>query len=318
MDQSIKPSYGRVVKSGEYSCEKKPRILRAYGREYEIPVKTADFSGKLQAANKAIAGTSKLSNTVREVKNGIALFIGREEAERIFPDEKIDQIDIDEITSFWLALNSELEQGKNDMLARYTVSEVIRSNLLSGNLPSAYEYNGRVYEMQTDFREWIKFDLLITDEDILMKDKIRRLIEMIFPVVPDDISLWDFIMWFYHCGKIRSGSEGNGGEGIRQSQVYSFRHDAGYIHAAFLEIYGIDLTDIPYLHWWKFKALFDSLHDCKFTDIMGYRAEKITSKTPDYMKKFLTKMKKIYALPRSLSEQQKINELKKMKEEMGY
>ena len=104
----------------------------------------------------------------------------------------------------------------------------------------------------------------------------------------------------------------------KQADAYSFEYDDGYIYAAFMERYGIDIVDIEYLHWWKFKAMFRSLHDCKITDIMGYRVEKVTSKTPDYRKDFLNEMKKIYALPRSLSEQQKLNELRRIKEKAGY
>ena len=194
---------------------------------------------------------------------------------------------------------------------------------LAGALPSAYEYDGRVYEMQTDFREWIKFELLLTDPDIIMEAKVRRLEEIIFPEVPKDAGLWNFITWFYNCGKVsaesvKPGAPGKRETGKKQSAVYSFEHDFGYIYAAFLELYGIDLVDAPYLHWWKFKSLFTALHDCQFTDIVGYRSEKITSKTPEYRKEFLTAAKKRYALPKSLSEQQKIDELKRIKEKMGY
>lgn len=326
MNQNIRTNYDGIVKSERYSYNKKPKILKAYGEEYEIPVKTKEFTEKLVAVIKAIGNTSTISDTVREIKNGITLFIGEDEAERIFPDENFDQIDIDEILDFWAALNHELAVSQQKMLDEYTVSEgdkLMENNLLFGTLPSAYEYNGRIYEMQTDFRDWIKFDMLFTDEDIPMKDKFSRLIEIIFPIVPDDITLWDFIMWFYHCGKKRptafaGNGAGKGTDGKKRSAVYSFRYDDEYIYSAFLEVYGVNLASIPYLHWWEFKAMFNSLHDCKFTDIMGYRAETITSKTPAYMKDFLTKMKKIYALPRSLSEQQKIDELKRMKEKMGY
>ena len=194
---------------------------------------------------------------------------------------------------------------------------------LTGALPYAYEYNGRVYEMQTDFREWIKFELLLRDPDIIMEDKIRRLEEIIFPEIPKSADLWEFIIWFYNCGKVHADyTESKASEKKspvkNQFNVYSFEYDFGYIYAAFLELYGIDLVEIPYLHWWKFKSLFMSLHDCQFTDIVGYRSEKITSKTPEYRKEFLTRAKKMYALPRSLSEQQKIDELKRIKEQMGY
>lgn len=63
--------------------------------------------------------------------------------------------------------------------------------------------------------------------------------------------------------------------------------------------------------------MFRSLHDCKFTDIMGYRSEDV-DKAPEYRKRFLEDMKRLYALPHSLSEQQKLDELKRLKEQAGY
>ncbi|MCH5192984.1 MAG: bacteriophage Gp15 family protein [Oscillospiraceae bacterium] len=194
----------------------------------------------------------------------------------------------------------------------------MRWSVTNGFLPAAYEYGDRVYELQTDFRDWIRFDLLLTDPDICIGEKAEKLKEIIFPVVPDDDNIMDFIMWFYNCGETRQQSGEKNQTAKKQSPVYSYEHDFGYIFAAFMELYGIDLVSVPYLHWWKFKALFASLHDCKFTDIVGYRSERITSKTPEYRKQFLKDMKKTYALPHSLSEQQKIDELKMMKEKMGY
>lgn len=118
-----------VVKAGEFSYSKKPRTLKAYGREYEIPVKTIEFSDKIVAAAKAIAntaGASSARDTAEKIKSGIALFIGEEEAERIFPAENFDRTDIDEITSFWLALNAELVQGQEDLITRYTKAKAMK------------------------------------------------------------------------------------------------------------------------------------------------------------------------------------------------
>lgn len=191
-------------------------------------------------------------------------------------------------------------------------------NLLYEELPAVYEYGGKQYEIRTDFRDWIRFELLFTDHDVPMRDKKNALLRIIFPVVPPDPDLWEFILWFYQCGKESHGvkSDSKSVKAKKQAAVYSFEHDDGYIYAAFMDVYGIDLTELEYLHWWKFKSLFRGLHDCKFTDIMGYRAEEITKKTPDYRRTFLQEMKKLYALPRSLSEQQKIDELKRIKEQM--
>ncbi|MCH5349198.1 MAG: hypothetical protein J1E40_07735 [Oscillospiraceae bacterium] len=116
-----------VVRSGEYSYSKKPRTLKAYGKEYQLPVKTAEFSDKLAAANEAIAKSSNAHDVVEKIKTSIALFIGEKEVERIFPAEKINEIDMDEILGFMLALNFELASSQNDLIARYSASKVVQS-----------------------------------------------------------------------------------------------------------------------------------------------------------------------------------------------
>lgn len=158
-------------------------------------------------------------------------------------------------------------------------------SLFDEELPTAYEYNGVEYEMHTDFREWIRFELLMTDPDIIPREKPMLLARLIFPVVPPDPNLSEFIIWFYSCGrkppkvKFRKAASPK-----KSATVYSFEYDDGYIYAAFLEQYGIDLTSIEYLHWWRFRALFKALHDCKICSIMSYRSEEITSKTPESRK----------------------------------
>lgn len=185
-------------------------------------------------------------------------------------------------------------------------------NLFDDTLPTEYEYDGVTYEMHTDFREWIKFELLITDPDILPREKPPLLARLIFPVVPPDPALGEFLIWFYSCGKKPNKGKSQKTAAKKQNAaVYSFEYDGGYIYAAFLEQYGIDLTSTEYLHWWKFRALFSALHDCRFTDIMGYRSEDERD-VPDYRKARLRELKRIYALPKSLSEQQKIEEAKKL------
>ena len=115
-----------TVKAGEYYPVRAPRTLKAYGQEYEIPVKTIAFSDKLVAAGEAIVKTTNARDTVEKIKSGIALFIGENEAERIFPAENFDQIDIDEILGFWLALNFELNSSQNDLIARYAKPKAMK------------------------------------------------------------------------------------------------------------------------------------------------------------------------------------------------
>ncbi len=189
-------------------------------------------------------------------------------------------------------------------------------NLFCREPPMSYEFDGVRYKINSDFRYWIRFELLISDEDISPREKRGALEKIAFQTVPPDPELWEFILWFYQCGKVPQKSKNRGGDSKKQAAVYSFEYDDGYIFSAFLEQYGIDLTSIEYLHWWKFRSLFRGLHDCKFTDIMGYRSEKVDKDTPDYRKKFLNDMKKLYALPKSISEQMRIDELKRIRDQI--
>ena len=115
-----------IVKAGEFSYARKPRTLKAYGQEYELPVKTIEFTDKLAAVGDTITKISNARELVEKLKSGIALFIGEEEAERIFPEKNFDNIDIDEIFGFFMALNFELERSHNDLIARYSASKAIR------------------------------------------------------------------------------------------------------------------------------------------------------------------------------------------------
>ena len=44
------------------------------------------------------------------------------------------------------------------------------------------------------------------------------------------------------------------------------------------------------------------LHDCRFTDICGWRTADISDDMPDYRREFLEKMQQVYALPVSANE----------------
>ena len=80
-----------------------------------------------------------------------------------------------------------------------------------------------------------------------------------------------------------------------------------------MQQYGIDLESIEYLHWWKFNALFKSLtNDCEIVKIMSYRTMKISSKMSASERQFYSKMRRLYALPKSQSENEKISEIEKM------
>lgn len=94
--------------------------VEAYGTTYEIPPKTAAVVDGVDAARKAIAASASkpAAEQIKAVKQGIAVFIGEEETERLFPADS--DIDTDEISEFWLLLNHLSNEHTNKIIERYS------------------------------------------------------------------------------------------------------------------------------------------------------------------------------------------------------
>lgn len=85
MKSNIIPMQNGVVKSGEFSFSRRAAKLKAYGEEFELPAKTVEFSDKLDAVRAEMLTTLKTSDTVRSLKKGIVLFIGKEKTKSFSP-----------------------------------------------------------------------------------------------------------------------------------------------------------------------------------------------------------------------------------------
>ena len=185
-------------------------------------------------------------------------------------------------------------------------------NLLIDLAPTSVDINGEKYEINSDFRTSILFELLTLDKSIQHNDKIRLALDLYYPVRPKDTVLAiEKILWFYRGGKDAVKPKRSVKGGNRSStQVYSFEHDDDYIYAAFMDQYGIDLQDIDELHWWKFKALFKSLkEDNEIVKIMKYRGTDLSTIKDKEQKAYYKKMQEIYKIPLPQDEQEKLDEI---------
>lgn len=183
-------------------------------------------------------------------------------------------------------------------------------NILVDLLPIAVEIDNKNYEINSDFRTSILFELLMQDSSIGAEDKIITALELYYPVIPENINeAIEQMLWFYRCGKEITSSKGNG-KGKSVTQIYSFEHDDDYIYAAFMDQYNIDLQDIEYLHWWKFKAMFKSLkEDNEIVKIMGYRSMDLSKIKSKEEKAYYKKMQELYKLPMPKDEQEKLDDI---------
>ena len=71
-------------------------------------------------------------------------------------------------------------------------------NILIDKFPDTVCVNGQDYEVETDFREWIRFTKLVEDEDVPWQIKCRLLLQWYTDEIPDDLeeaieALGDFL-----------------------------------------------------------------------------------------------------------------------------
>lgn len=183
----------------------------------------------------------------------------------------------------------------------------MNKNILLDRLPQ-YTKNG--LKIRTDFRESIKFELLMQDNKIDEQTKIIQALKLYYYDISKIIDIKQAIndiLWFYACGKQKINVDNNKNENRNDiKQIYSYEFDDEYIYSAFMEQYNIDLNSIKYLHWWKFKALMNSLNEnTQFVKIMGYRAIDLSKIKDKDIKLNYKKLKKQYALPDMRTTEQK-------------
>lgn len=185
-------------------------------------------------------------------------------------------------------------------------------NILTEQLPTSLIVEGKEYPIRYDFRTWIKVSELLSGGR-KFKENFVALCKLIFDFkkldgFPETITaLTDAVVRFYSCGGAISSAKEEKGKSEPHAaarDTFSFKYDAGYIYAAFLQAYGIDLAKSD-MHWFLFSALLGALpEDTKLVKIIGYRGACLS----DYSGKqraFYAEMKQKYALPDTRSPEEK-------------
>lgn len=160
-----------------------------------------------------------------------------------------------------------------------------RMNFLIDELPKTITVNGVEYPIETDFRTILRYNEQLEHTKENDVQGIIRCIKLLFTKeIPEDIlGAIREINWFIKCGKeeTKKNRPSNKLLGINSNQPFDFRIDGEMIYSAFRrnDVYGIDLLEIPYLHWWKFIAMLDDLPgDTRLHRIIDYRTIDTTNK----------------------------------------
>lgn len=170
--------------------------------------------------------------------------------------------------------------------------------------------DGEEYRINTDFRISIRYELLALDTALDAQEKLIRALELYYPIIPANTKeAVESLFWFYRCGE-RGMEEGGSGGGRGGERIYSYEYDGAYIYAAFMQQYGLDLCAVQYMHWWRFRALFEGLGEaCRICKIMEYRAMEIPPNMDKERKEFYARMKEAYKLPRQRGERERMEKI---------
>ena len=122
---------------------------------------------------------------------------------------------------------------------------------LTDKFPTRARVNGKVYELNTDFRVGLKIMQAFEDKQLLDFEKQIVMVALLFKEIPSAFeAAVKAAIKFLDCGHEPSGHIGG--------RVYSFTRDADYIYSAFLQTYGVNLQTAE-MHWWQFCAMFGDL-----------------------------------------------------------
>ena len=147
-------------------------------------------------------------------------------------------------------------------------------NNLIDKFPTKALIDGKVYELNTDFRNCLKIILAFEDDELLDFEKAEIMLRNLYgeniPKNTDEAIRK--AIYFLDCGE--EDEEKKVGTS-NSTRLYSFTKDAKYIYSAIKQTHGIDLESIEYLHWWKFVYLFLDLNpECFFCKIIDLRNKK--------------------------------------------
>lgn len=158
--------------------------------------------------------------------------------------------------------------------------------LLSNGLPE--EYKG--IPISADFRNMIQVDLILHDNDYTETEKTVAALTQLYPEIPQDIQkAIEGLEWFFLRGQKPPS-------GKKEVKSFDFEQDANLIYAAFYATYKISLTTIKFLHWWEFMALFEALpEDTLIQKVIYWRTADLSLMSKEE-RKYVLKMRKMFAL----------------------
>lgn len=176
-------------------------------------------------------------------------------------------------------------------------------SLLYEKPPTALVIDGVEYEINSDFRTWIKLtqEFFLTEITPL---SISKALCAAYKQIPPSLEKAILAIFEFYTA-INRRTDRDGGQAAQKKMVFDFEIDSWLIYAAFMQQYHIDLTKAN-LHWWTFRSLFDTLSpDTGFGKALHFRIVDVSQIKDKEQRKYYLEMKKLYELPDNRTEEEK-------------
>ena len=175
-------------------------------------------------------------------------------------------------------------------------------NLFYEEYPKVLEIHGEYVPIITDFREYIRLLDMLKCKDLNDVQKIMILKEYFLTDISIDATalraLTNFVTMKMEEKESEQDPDGEEPEETSQKNLFSYEIDYPYILSGFLRDYGIDLETVNYLHWWKFRMLFDSLsEDTEIKQRIMYRGIDLSDIKYKDERKLIAKIQRRIQLP---------------------
>lgn len=176
--------------------------------------------------------------------------------------------------------------------------------------PTHIEYKGNEFKIDTDFRVALECLEFVSDESISDTERSLNVITLLFGAdIPTNEEVLLLAKKYLECGV-----EKDGNKSIHVKDM-DFEQDQGLIEASFMSDYQIDLSEIKYMHWWKFCNLISGLRpDCALNRVREIRNYDISEIKNEKARRDAIKAKEQVALKTKLSadDQQDLDEFEKL------
>ncbi len=147
-----------------------------------------------------------------------------------------------------------------------------------GNLPEVLHIGDAEYHIRTDYRNILQVFEVFADPDLEKWEKWAVTIYLLFECFHSIDEVLEAIQSGFdveEAGREISSFISAGASEDRPDvmPVYDWKHDEQMIFSAVNKVAGMEIREIPYMHWWTFMGYFNEIGEGVFTFIVGIRSK---------------------------------------------